>query len=389
MAEPAATHWIDTPASLASAAESWRRHRAVGLDTEFVRERTFFPRLGLIQISDPAGVYLVDPVALEDLAPVAELLRDPQVVKVAHSCSEDMEVLFHRFGDFPRPLFDTQIAAALGGLDASMSYQRLVRELLDRDVATGETRTDWTQRPLSRAQVEYAASDAAQLLPLYRRLRQQLEARGRLPWALEESERLEDPARFLPDPEDCHRRLRSGELDRRQLAALQALASWRERAARKRDLPRNFVVRDATLMALAKRLPETVEEVARAPDLHPGQARRHGETLVSLLRKVRAMPASELPSQPPQLPRREWVKKILGQMQEVVQRQARELDLPAPVLASRREIKDLLVHLLYGEGAPLPPPFDGWRWDVLGEPILALLEEARRQGLLPERVSVG
>jgi ribonuclease D len=387
MPSPTSPHWIDTAEALAAAAESWRRHEAIGLDTEFVRERSFFPRLGLIQISDPSAVFLVDPQALDDLGPLEEILRDREVVKVAHSCSEDMEVLFHRFGSFPQPLFDTQIAASLGGLEASMSYQRLVHELLDEEVVTGETRTDWLQRPLSPAQSSYAASDVTFLLPLYHRLHHALQEKGRLSWVLEESRRLENPARFLPDPERCHLRLSHGGLDRRQLAALQALASWRERQARNRDLPRSFVLRDSSLLALARRLPRRLEDMERIPDLHPRQARRHGESLLALVRTVRRIPERELPAPPPTLPRQEWVKKVLGRMQEVVHGKARELDLPASVLASRKDIKELLVHHLHDDHGPPPPPFDGWRWQILGPPLIAALEEVRRQGVLPPRAA--
>src|SRR5688572_15636970 len=196
--------WVDTPEALAAAAARWAQAPAVGIDSEFVRERTFYPRLGLLQVSDGQRSSLVDPVALEDLEPLRQVLADPTIVKVAHSPSEDMEVLFHRFGEFPTPLFDTQAAAALAGLESAMSYQRLVRELLGVELTKGETRTDWLRRPLSPAQVEYAAQDVELLLPLYERLRPRLEENGRLPWLLEEAHRLREATRFLPPPETAY-----------------------------------------------------------------------------------------------------------------------------------------------------------------------------------------
>jgi len=170
--------WIDTPDALAAAAARWRKAPALGIDTEFVRERTFYPRLGLLQVSDGTRSALIDPVALPDLEPLREVLADPAIVKVAHSPSEDLEVLFHRFGEFPSSLFDTQAAAAFIGLDAAMSYQRLVRELLAVELDKAETRTDWLRRPLSDAQVHYAAQDVELLLPLHELLRARLEAWG-------------------------------------------------------------------------------------------------------------------------------------------------------------------------------------------------------------------
>ena len=232
-------------------------------------------------------------------------------------------MLFHRFGEFPASLFDTQAAAALAGLESAMSYQRLVRELLGIELTKGETRTDWLRRPLSPAQVEYAAQDVELLLPLYRHLRPRLEESGRLSWLLEESSRLREPARFLPPPEDAYLRLGGlGSLDRRQLAALRALAAWRERQARERDLPRNFVLKEAAMVTMARRQPQELGDLAGVPELPPKQVERYGETLLRLIREARQLRSEEMPAPLPRGARDERGRELVDKLVEAVRLRA-------------------------------------------------------------------
>jgi len=373
--------WVDTPEALAAAAARWREATALGIDSEFVRERTFYPRLGLLQISDGAHSTLLDPVALNDLEPLRAVLADPAIVKVAHSPSEDMEVLYHRFGEFPAALFDTQAAAALCGFEAAMSYQRLVRELLGIELAKGETRTDWLRRPLSPAQVEYAAQDVELLLPLYRQLRPRLEESGRLAWLLEEAQHLREPGRFLPPPEEAYLRIGGlAGLDRKQLAALRALAAWRERQARERDLPRNFVLKEAAMTTIARRQPQALAELADVPDLPPKQVERIGETLLRLVREARQLPPEEMPSPRPRGARDERGRELLDRLVEAVRLRAEAIGVTSTLLASRRDLKQLLT--CPAEALP-PPALAGWRWEQLGGDLVPLLAEARTKGILP------
>lgn len=378
---PEPVDWVDTPEALGEAAGRWRRASALGIDSEFVRERTFYPRLGLLQVSDGDRCALVDPVALQDLGPLQEVLLDPRIVKVAHSPSEDMEVLYHRFGEFPTPLFDTQLAAGLAGFEAAMSYQRLVRELMGVELAKGETRTDWVRRPLSPAQLEYAAQDVELLLPLYGHLRPRLEEVGRLSWLLDETGRLQDPSRFLPPPEEAYLRLGGlGGLDQRQLAAVRALAAWRERQARERDLPRNFVLRESALLTLARRLPQRLAELTDVPELLPKQVDRYGETVLRLVREVRQLPVEELPPARPRGARDERGREVIDRLQEAVRLRAEALGVAPPLLASRRELKQLLAC----PQEALPPPWlAGWRWEQLGSDLAPVLADARAQGVIP------
>ncbi len=366
---------ISTSAELAEAAERWRGEPAIALDTEFVRERTFFPQLGLVQIADSTQSYLIDPLPISDLEPLHSILTNRDIVKVAHSVSEDLEVLYHRFGDFPDPLFDTQVAAALAGHDGSMGYRRLVAELFSVELAKGQTRTNWLRRPLTPEQKLYAARDVHYLLPAWEILSPALEETGRLAWVFEESWRRSDAARILPDPEQAYLRLNgTGRMNRRRLALARRLATWREQRARERDVPRNFILKESALLAIARNQPTSRTELEQIPDLGPRQRERLAERIFSMVREVQALPSSQLPDPIPTLPREERVKRSLNAMVEAVRRKAAELDVPPTSLASRRELKELLLAALDGELGSPPPPFDGWRWPLLGAELQQAIE---------------
>jgi ribonuclease D len=372
---------LDSGAALAAAARRWLAAPAVALDTEFVRERTFYPRLGLIQVADGEAAYLVDPLAVRDLAPLGEVCRAAGTLKVVHSASEDVEVFYRALGAVPAPLFDTQIAAGLAGIGAGLSYQRLVAALLGIELPKGETRTDWLARPLSPAQLAYAAEDVACLLPLYQRLRQELVALGRLDWALEDSAGLLDTSRLEVDPEAAWRRVRgAGRLDRRRLGVLRALAAWREREARRRDLPRGFVLRDEALLELALRRPATAEELRRVPGLEPQLAARDGGGWLELIRGAMALDEAELPPAPWRPPGSAAVRELESRLRAVVRERAAALALPPELLAPRRALDAVLRSALSDPEPRLPRDLDGWRRQVVGEELLAAAAGNREHG---------
>jgi len=361
---------IDSSEALAEASQGWAEAPVLGLDTEFVRTNTFFHKLGLIQVSDGNSTWLIDPLAAGDLSPLAEVFRSPGV-KVLHSASEDIEV-FHRFlGALPAPLFDTQIAGAFAGAGAFLSYQKLVAAYLGVELAKEETRTDWLARPLSAAQLAYAAEDVAFLVPLYQRLTRELESLGRLSWAGEDSAALLDTSRFAEGAESAYLRLKgAGRLDRRQLAALRLLAAWREREARRRDRPRSFVLKEDLLLALATRRPKTLQDLQRLSALDPRQADRDGTIWLQLIEEAEALPASELP---PRLAGKLFspgVRELEYRLRERVRQKAAALGVPPEILAPRRAL-DALLRLTVGKSDPrLPRELQGWRREVIGEELL-------------------
>jgi ribonuclease D len=372
--DPRAFTFLDTDDALAEAAGRWAAAPVLGLDTEFVRTNTFYHRLGLIQVSDGRASWLVDPLAARDLSPLGEVFRSPGV-KVLHSASEDIEVFYRALGVLPAPLFDTQIAGAFTGKGAFLSYQRLVAACLGVELAKEETRTDWIARPLSAGQLAYAAEDVAFLLPLYEHLAGELESLGRLAWVLEDSTALLDTSRFAEEDETAYLRIKgAGRLDRRQLGALQTLAAWREQEARKRDLPRNFVLKEGLLLDLATRQPKVARDLQRLPSFDPRQGARDSATWLQLLERAEERPESELPQRISGKPFSPAFREVENRLRERVRERAAELNVPPEILAPRR-ILDALLRLNVGKPEPrLPRELSGWRREVLGED---LLREAR------------
>jgi ribonuclease D len=354
-------------------------------DTEFVRERTFFARLGLVQVATsaaPQAAFLVDTVALSErahLAPLAAMLADPAVLKVVHSGSEDLEVLDRASGVLPEPLLDTQIAASLAGFAPPPGYQRLVSALLGVELHKVETRTDWTRRPLSEGQLAYAAEDVVHLLEVFDKLREDLESKGRWEWALEDSARLVEAARRAraEAPADFYLRLRVAEsMDRRQLAVLRSLAAWREEEARRRDLPRGFVLKDDLLAAMATRRPASRRELEglRSWDARAGS--RYASQWLDLIRRAEDLGPAELP---PALEKpRPGDVELAEELREPVRAAAAALGLAPEILASKRALLTIARRRADPEAALAT--LGGWRRAVLEEPLgRALRQAALRQ----------
>ncbi|MEA2602015.1 MAG: ribonuclease [Acidobacteriota bacterium] len=369
-ADPRAYVPIDSDKALAEVAQGWAEAPLLGLDTEFIRTNTFFHRLGLIQVSDGRTSWLVDPLAARDLSPLAAVFRSPGV-KILHSASEDMEVFYRALGVLPEPLFDTQIAGALAGAGAFLSYQKLVATYLGVELAKEETRTDWLARPLSPAQLAYAAEDVAYLIPLYERLTAELGELGRLSWPFEDSAALVDTSRFAEDSEAAYLRVKgAGRLDRRQLAALQTLAAWRDREARRRDLPRSFVLKDDLLLALATRRPANERELQKLPSQDARQVARDGAVWLQLLEEAAARLDEELPPRITGKPLSPAVRDLENRLRDRVREKAAALNVPPEILAPRRTL-DALMRLTVGKPDPrLPRELQGWRREVIGEDLL-------------------
>lgn len=365
---------VETTDDLARRCAAWLEGPVVALDTEFVRERTFYAQLGLIQIAAEKDLCLVDALRVEDLSPLDELLTSSATLKVVHSGGEDLEVLHQQFGVFPDPLFDTQIAATLSGYGGSLSYQKLVHSLFRLDLPKGETRSDWLRRPLRPAQLEYAILDVAYLLPAYRLLARRLDELGRREWAEEEFTRLVSSARLRSDPDYSFRRLSGGaKHSRRDRELLRQLCSWREDEARRRDLPRGFVVPDRALMQLVRRRPRTAEQLAQIQGIKAAERTRSGGEILRRIKGVLALPESSLPSaeQEAAAGGGQGLRARVDILRAEVQRIADELDLPPEFLARRRLVEELVRNVRSGRDEPLPEELRGWRREVIGERLLA------------------
>jgi len=335
----------------------------IALDTEFMRERTYRAQLCLLQFALPGDALCVDPLADVELAP----LRAPLTAgapKILHAARQDLEVLWPAFGPLS-PVFDTQVAAALAGFPAQVGYGELVQKVLGVQVEKGQTRTDWSRRPLSAAQIHYAIEDVAHLAPLREELLERLDRLGRLGWLEEELAGLADAGKLFVDPENAHERLRfGGELDPHRQRLLKALAEWRERRAIEKDRPRSWILDDAALRALVLDPPRSAVELARMPELTPSFVERSGRAILGLVQAA-GLPA-ELPP-PPARPRPDPVVQArVKRLAAIVQKRAGELEMASEVLATRRDLEAIARR---GDLAPLA----GWRRAVLGEELLAAL----------------
>lgn len=362
-------------AALASATASWAGVEAIALDTEFMRTDTFHPILGLIQVCTGAGTWLIDPLAIADWSPLAQVLADTRVVKVLHSCSEDLEVFARALGQVPTPLFDTQVAAALCGYGFSKGYSHIVRELLAVDLAKHETRSDWLRRPLSPAQLRYAAEDVHYLMAVYLRLAAELAARGRSQWLAEEMAARLHGARADVAPAQYYTRIKgAGRLDRRGLAILQCLAAWRETEARRTDRPRSHLLTDGNLLDIATHRPKSWPQLGALADLHPRAARRHGQLIIDTVNQVLGAPEASYPQLlPAPLPRDS--EPLLKACRQLVATTAEQLDLAPEILVRRADIEHLVRTHQRGR-AELPPSLAaGWRAAVIGEALLALIND--------------
>ena len=364
--------WVDSYEDLRRRCSSWSRAEALAIDTEFVRTRTFFPRLGLIQVGDGQEHALIDPLAIPDLGPLEEVLQSPRVTKVLHSCGEDLEVFHHRFGTVPRPIFDTQIGAAFATVGNSLGYSRLVQEFFSVELPKGETRSNWLKRPLTESQMLYAALDVTYLLPLYQRLSTRLEELGRSDWMAQEIEQLSAPGRYLPDPETAFLKLAHPAMSRPELAALQALAAWRETEARKRDLPRNFVLPKNALTEIAKKRPKSRAQLESLGILKHHELRRFAEPLVRILQETAKLSPEEMPSALQRPSDLSAHKSQVDRFRKALAKRAAKMGLAPELIANRKTVEGVWRRKLDGKTPTVPEAMTPWRQEVLREVLASL-----------------
>jgi ribonuclease D len=356
---------VTTAPALAETCARLSAQPRIGLDTEFLRERTYHARLCLVQLASPAEAVCVDPLALPALAPLAALLAAAGTLKVMHASRQDLEVLYPLAG-LTRPVFDTQIAARLAGFPAQVGYAELARRLLRRELAKSHTRTDWSRRPLSREQIEYALDDVRYLLPIATELEERLAQLGRLAWLTEELAALEETRSFVTEPDAAWERLRGLRgLDPGRERLARELAAWRERRALEHDRPRGWILEDGALREIVLRVPRTAAQLAAIPDLPAGVVKHSGTELLACVAAAGIPdPAPPAPGRPQSDPQRNALVRKLGGISQAV---AAELNLVPEVLATRRDLEQL------ADGRRDGALLRGWRRSVLGERLLAAL----------------
>jgi len=354
---------IDTADALTAFVARATSATEVALDTEFMREKTYRAELCLVQVADALGPVCIDPLAV-NVEPLGALFGAAGIVKVMHAARQDLEVLLPATG-LVRPVFDTQVAAALAGHPAQVGYAELARRLLAVELPKAHTRTDWSRRPLSPEQQEYALDDVRHLVPLRALLLDELRARGRLAWLDEELAALDNESALRVDPDDAWKKVKGlPALDPARQKLAQAIAAWRERRAVDRNRPRGWILDDAVLREIVVRLPRDMGALEALPEMQESVVRKCGDELLEL---VRAAGITE----PAPLPRRERPDPaqvaLVKKLADVSSGIAQQLGVSAEVLATRRELEKL------AGGNREVSLLRGWRADVVGKSLLAAL----------------
>jgi ribonuclease D len=338
----------------------------LAVDTEFMRERTYYAQLALIQVASENSFALIDVPALSSLAPLREVFTRESCLKIMHSASQDMEVLGQALGVMPTPLFDTQIAASFLGEADQIAYAAIVKQRIGIELDKDQTRTNWLQRPLSPAQLGYARADVLYLYELYEQLVSELESVGRLGWAQQESQSLAEKMRLGAEPELAWQRLKSlSRLSPAQQHIARDLARWREQQAQQRDLPREWVLNKQALSGIAKMQPDSLRQMEEVDGLNPKVMQRIGKQLLKVVEQVSADHYEPLVPAELDADQRGQAKRLMARLREIG-----EVQNIAPSLMANRSVIERLV-----AGERDFPILEGWRAQVAGDELLGMLNE--------------
>jgi ribonuclease D len=358
---------LDTPGGFADAMGGLDVGASWALDTEFVRERTYFARLCLVQMALPGRILLIDPLRVDELDPLTALLCHATTSKIVHAARQDIEVLLPLTGKPMAPVFDTQIAAGMLGFPAQIGYADLVRQLLGVELEKGHARTNWAARPLKPEQLIYAADDVRYLGPVAEELEARLSAAGRRDWLAEDCRLLADPALYVTHPEDAWRRFKGIErLRAGERAVVRTLAAWREERAIRKDLPRGWVLSDDTVRELARLQPRSASDLQRVAGLPGAIATRHSAEILELIGRAAAEATAEDLVPPVDRLTPEQTAAV-RRLHELLLQVAGEAGVSPEVLATRKDLTALV------RGARDIAPLRGWRHDVIGTRLLAAI----------------
>ncbi len=360
---------ISTSAELAALCERLRSEEFVTVDTEFMRERTYWPELCVVQLAGDNDLAVVDAQAEGlDLAPLGALLADPKVMKVFHAARQDVEIFLLKFGAVPTPIFDTQVAAMVAGFGDQASYDGLCRSLANVQIDKAHRFSDWSARPLSASQISYAAADVTHLRVIYRALTQRLEREGRLAWVAEEMGALAEPGTYMADPEAMWERLKPRTTNRRYLGMLRAVAAWREREAQRINIPRQRLVKDETLLEIAATAPEDAIALGRARGISENFARgKSGVGLLAAIAAAKALPDNELPEAQKERAGPVASPALVALLKVLLAAKSEEHHVAPKLLANSEELDRLAA-----EATPDVPALHGWRREVFGNAALDL-----------------
>jgi ribonuclease D len=376
---------IADSASLAAFCKRQCQAEFVAVDTEFMRDRTYWPQLCLVQLAGPEEAAAIDTLVADiDLSPLLELLADPKLLKVFHAARQDIEIFFHLTGRVPAPLVDTQVAAMVCGFGDAVSYENLAAKLAGARIDKSSRFTDWSHRPLTERQLQYALSDVTHLRPTYEHLRRRLAKSGRTEWVAEEMAVLTDPATYALDPREAWRRIKFRTDKPRTLAILREVAAWREEEAQRRDLPRNRVLRDETLCEIAAHAPNDVEHLARCRGFPRSIAEnRQGAQILAAVRRGLDLPANECPRPTPRRDLPSGLGPLVELLRVLLKMRCEDHDVAQKLVASADDLEMIAAD----DGAQVAA-LHGWRREVFGADALALKRGRLALTVVGRRVKV-
>lgn len=341
-------------------------HNVVAVDTEFMRRNTFYPQEALMQLCFDETAWLIDPLKIQNLDPLIELLENPNIVKVLHSSSEDLEVFQQWLGVLPEPLFDTQRAAAILGRGFGLGYGALVKDILDIELPKGETRSDWLRRPLTDSQCDYAALDVIHLLSVWRTLDAECAVQNKRDWVLADGRAATESLASAAG--GYYKRIKTAwKLNSRELGTLAAISDWRERTARSRDKPRSWIIDDASCLALARKAPKDMGELHSSVELPAPVMRRYGDELLSVVSTQRDLPDAAMPP-PLGKPLNVDQRNTMKQLKKAVKDIAAGGDISPEILLSGKDY-ELLIREAAGEVIDPPALWAGWRHELVISPL--------------------
>ena len=364
------TAFITTTAELAALCERLGAEEFVTVDTEFMREKTYCPELCLVQLAGAEDVAVVDAQAQGiDLAPLGALLAKPDVVKVFHACRQDVEIFLLLFGAVPENLFDTQVAAMVAGFGDQVGYDALVAALTGGQIDKAHRFSDWSARPLTKAQVDYAAADVTHLRAVYEKLTARLRVDGRLDWVAQEMAALADPATYRADPERAWERLKLRTNNRRLLAIVRAIAAWREREAQRVNIPRQRLVRDEQVPEIAALAPGDAEALSKARGITMGFAQgKSGQSLLAAIAAAKALPDEQLPRSERGRDTPRASPALVALLKVLLNAVAEQNNVAPRLVASSEDVEAMAL-----DESAENPALQGWRREMFGEDALRLI----------------
>lgn len=376
--------YITTTEQLAKLCDQISKESWIALDTEFLREKTYYPKFCLLQIAAPEWVACIDPLALPELDTLFHAIYDPKIVKIFHSCRQDLEIFYQLTGKVPEPIFDTQVAAPLLGFQDNPGYAMLVSSLLNINLNKAHTRADWSKRPLSDAEIQYAADDVIYLCQIYQIIVQKLTSLGRIDWLKQDFAEIANPDLYQVQPEKAWYKIKGkNKLTGKQLSIVQSVAEWREKTAQHENRPKNWLLRDEMIFDLAKLQPETVDDLAQVRGINERTVNRYGMALCQLVTTAKNRPPASLKEKSRLAKKTQQQEAILDILTAIVRIRADENSLNPAIIATRKDLETLLLE--EDETCPL---LHGWRFTMAGRELVGILNGELLLGIKAEKLDI-